>query len=275
MLLFDFLEYLTTPCSPEARSMGFLTSSLQTQARHRRCWRAWQPHLLETRRIILQQTAACPQRRKAVLFGAGLLHDIPLGALAWQFDEVVLVDVVFLRATRREAASLKNVRCLEADVTGVMHALFRDPNAPLPRSQPALFLDDPALDFTVSVNLLSQLPVIPKRWLRREDAEVETWARDLQAAHLDYLRRLPGRVTLITDTGGMHRDRTGKIVHAWDNLHGLALPKPDAEWEWKIAPAPEADRKLDHLARVAACTSQALPGFSFPSRGIVADSDAP
>ena len=254
MLLFDFLEYLTTPCSQEAGSMGFLTSSLQTQARHRRCWRAWQPHLVETRRFILQEAAACPQKRKAVLFGAGLLHDIPLGALAYRFEEVLLVDVVFLRATRKEAASLKNVRCIEADVTGIMHALSRDPKMPLPHSQSALFLDDPALDFTVSVNLLSQLPVIPKRWLRRENADVETWSRHLQSAHLEYLRKLPGRVALITDTGGMHRDRQRKIVHEWDNLHGLEMPEPASEWEWKIAPAPEADRKLDHFACVAAYT---------------------
>ena len=253
MLLFDLLEYARTPCSREAREMGFLTASLQTQARCRRCYRAWDPHVVETRRIIFQEAEACPQKRKVVILGAGIVHDVPVVALAAMFDEVVLVDMVFLRATRKEVAGLKNVRCVEADVTGILHALSRDPAAPLPRSQPALFLDDPAVDFTLSVNLLSQLPVIPKRYLRREEsAGLNEWSRHLQAAHLDYLRALPGRVTLISDTGGMHRDRSGKIVHEWDNLHGLAMPKPDAEWKWKIAPAPEADRKLDHVFRVGA-----------------------
>ena len=269
MLLFDFLEYLRTPCSPQARSMGFLTSSLQTQARYRRCRRAWESHVAETQRVILQEAGSCSRKHKVALLGAGLLHDIPLLALSSMFEEVLLVDVVFLRATRKEVAKLKNVRCLEADVTGIIHTLSRDPKAPLPRSQPTLFFDDPTLDFTISVNLLSQLPVIPKRYLRREGTDVETWAHDLQAAHLAYLRQLPGRVTIITDTGGMHRDRTGTIVSEWDNLHGLAMPRPDAEWEWKIAPAPEADRKLDHIFRVAAYTCHAdtpVHSISNPSR---------
>lgn len=41
-------------------------------------------------------------------------------------------------------------------------------------------------------------------------------------------------------------------LQKWDNLHILAMPKPDAEGEWKIAPALEADRKLDHVFRVRA-----------------------
>ena len=232
--------------------MGFLASSLQVQARYRRCRRAWEPHLAETRRVILEG-ANCPQKRRAVILGAGLLHDIPLRELSAMFAEVILVDIVFPWSSRIAARRFQNVRCLEADVTETMHALSREPAAPLPRSQPARFLDDPALDFTVSVNLLSQLPVIPKRYLRRgESAEVEAWAHHLQAAHLHYLRGLRGRVTVITDTGGMHRDRSGVIVERWDNLHGLALPAPHAEWEWNLAPAPEADPHLDHIVRVAA-----------------------
>lgn len=253
MLLADLFQYLTTPCSRRARALGFLASSLQVQARYRRCRHAWEPHLAQTRRVILDAASECPQTRRAVIFGAGLLHDIPLRELAAMFREVVLVDIVFPWPSRVSARRFKNVRLLDADVTKTIHALSRSPSAPLPFSQPQLFVDDDALDFTASVNLLSQLPVIPKRYLRRGDsAVVETWARHLQAAHLDYLNRLPGRALIITDTGGMHRDRGGAIVHQWDNLHGLTLPPPDAEWLWTLAPAPEADRVLDHVVRVAA-----------------------
>ena len=253
MLLVDLLEYLATPCSWRARSMGFLTSSLQVQARFRRCRRAWEPHLAETRRVIVDAAARCPRQRMAVILGAGLLHDIPLRELSTAFREVILVDIVFPWSSRIAASRFKNVRLLEADVTETMAALSRDRAAPLPRSRPTRFVGEATLDFTVSVNLLSQLPVIPKRYLGREDsAELETWARDLQAAHLDYLRELRGRVTLVTDTGGVHRDRRGAIVHAWDNLHGLAMPAPSTRWEWNLAPAPEADPVLDHVVRVAA-----------------------
>lgn len=253
MLLLDFFEYLTTPCSWLARSMGFLTSSLQVQARYRRCRGAWEPHLVETRRVILDAALLCPEQRNAVIFGAGLLHDIPLRELSAMFREVTLVDIVFPWSSRLAARRFQNVRLIEADATETLHLISRERAAPLPHSQPTRFLDDRALDFTVSVNLLSQLPVIPKRYLRRKaSAALETWSRDLQAAHLDYLCGLRGRVTVISDTGGMHRDRSGAIFHRWDNLHGLAMPAPSAEWEWNLAPAPEADPDLDHVVRVAA-----------------------
>lgn len=259
MLLLDFLEYLTTPCSWRARSMGFLTSSLKVQARYRRCRRAWEPHLAQTRRVILDAAARCVERRKAVILGAGLLHDIPLRELSAMFREVTLVDIVFPWRSRLAAARFQNVRCIEADVTQTIKALpraRRDPSLPLPRSEPTLFLDDPALDFTASVNLLSQLPVFPKRYLQRthphDSPAVETWSHHLQSTHLSYLHRLPGHATLITDTEGMRRDRNGAIVEKWDNLHGLTLPTPDANWEWNLAPAPESDPELDHVVRVAA-----------------------
>ena len=259
MLLLDFAEYLLTPCSWRVRSAGFLSSSLQVQARYRRCRRAWEPHLMETRRMILADAARCGERRRAVILGAGLLHDIPLRELSAMFREVILVDIVFPWTSRLSARRFENVRCLPLDVTGSIGSLAhsaRHPGAPLPRSLPAYFLDDPALDFSVSVNLLSQLPVIPARYLQRRNprdaASIETWSRHLQSAHLDYLRRLPGRVALITDTGGMHRNRSGEITERWDNLHGLELPSPDAVWEWNLAPMPESDPDLDHLVSVAA-----------------------
>jgi len=259
MLLLDLLAYLTTPCSARARSLGFLSSTLQVQARYRRCRHAWEPHLQRTRRVILAAAARCPRRRQAVIFGAGLLHDVPLRELAGMFAEVTLVDLVFPRSTRRAAALFPNVRCLDADVAGIIDTLaaaVRDPAAPLPTSAPTRFLHEPTLDLTVSVNLLSQLPVIPTRALARrpgrEEAALRDWSRAIQQAHLAYLRQLPGHTALITDTIGQHRDRTGAIVEEWDNLHGLPLPSPDETWEWALAPAPEIDPRIDHLVRVAA-----------------------
>ena len=192
-----------------------------------------------------------------VIFGAGLLHDIPLRELAGMFREVILVDLVFPWSSRLSAAHFRNVRCLAADVTATIHTLAqaaRDPTRPLPVSEPSRFLQEAALDLTVSVNLLTQLPVIPRRYLQRvqrDEPSLDAWSRHLQSAHLDYLRRLSGRKVLITDTGGLRRDRTGAIVEQWDNLHGLELPPADLHWEWNLAPAPEADPDLDHLVAVA------------------------
>ena len=261
-MLVDLLEYLITPCSWQARSIGFLTSSLQVQARYRRCRRAWQPHLDRTRRVILAAAESCAQRRKVAILGAGLLHDIPLRELSGMFREVVLVDIVFPWSSRLTAARYRNVRCLATDLTGTIDALIhaaRDSTLPLPHSAPTLFQNDSALDLTVSVNLLSQLPVIPTRYLTRKraratrnEATLQTWSRHLQDAHLAYLQSLPGLITLITDIEGTRRTRNGTIVERWDNLHGLEMPPPNETWEWALAPAPESDPDVDHIVKVAA-----------------------
>lgn len=259
-MLLDLLEYALTPCSGPARALGFLKSSLQVQARFRRCHRAWEPHLARTRRVILEAAERCPQRRLAVILGAGLLHDVPLRELSEMFREVVLVDIVFPWASRVKVRRFPNVRLLAADVTATMDALpqaARDPAVPLPESKPMRFLDEPGLDLTVSVNLLSQLPFIPTSYLRHsrrpvDDAALACWSRHLQDAHLDYLRRLHGHVALITDTGGRHRDRSGVVRKEWDNLHGLTLPEGGERWEWELAPAPEADPHHDHVVNVIA-----------------------
>lgn len=255
----DLIEYLTTPCSWRARSLGFLRSSLQVQARFRRCQREWQPHLARTRQSILAVAEGCASRRKVVILGAGLLHDIPLRELSVLFGEVVLVDVVFPWASRVAAAGFRNVTCVAGDVLeiwAVLQDAARGPRLPLPLSEPTRFLQDPALDLTISVNLLSQLPFMPtryvQRWKKYDETELAAWAGHLQAAHLRYLRTLPGHVALITDTAGTWRDRAGTVVEQWSNLHGLQLPPADASWEWALAPAPEADSRLDHVVTVVA-----------------------
>jgi hypothetical protein len=52
-MLAEWWSYLTTPCSPEARRMGYLRESIAIRARHRRCRHAWAPHLAKTRQGLV------------------------------------------------------------------------------------------------------------------------------------------------------------------------------------------------------------------------------
>ena len=122
------------------------------------------------------------------------------------FREVVLVDLIHPFASRWATRKLHNVKRVEADVTGTIeraYAVAWDAHLPLPRSEPTLYLDDPEVDFTASVNLLSQLPCMPMAYLQRQHVhpqeKIDEYARDVIRAHLVYLDRLPGRVALVTD----------------------------------------------------------------------------
>jgi hypothetical protein len=192
-----------------------------------------------------------------VVLGAGLLHDIPVEELADAFREVVLVDIVHPWSSRRAVRRFQNVTQICADVTEVMEQLFHItsfPDAALPKSHSMRFVDDPELDLTLSVNLLSQLPYVPVKYLgeRRDTEAIEVYAKHLVEAHLDYLCRLPGHVALITDTVVRRMTRKTNHMEEWDALYGAKLPPAESTWEWRLAPSPEVARGVDVYTKVAA-----------------------
>lgn len=256
-MLVELFESLLTPCPWLVRAMGYLHEAIGIRSRYRRCKKDWQEHLDHCRDVILRGMQRCEQKRKAVILGAGLLHDVPLRELSATFREVLLVDIIHPLFSRWRTIGMKNVRRVRADITNTVTDLYwvsDEPKKPLPLSKPTLFLDDPEVDFTMSVNLLSQLPCMPQAYLARQGAHPQprrdAYARDVIAAHMDYLSRLPGRVTLITDIERHKIDMSGRLVENRDLLFGLKLPKTGEEWEWKLAPRPEADFNHHFYRRV-------------------------
>jgi hypothetical protein len=240
--------------------LGFVREAKGIQTRYRHCKRFWAEHIQHCREAILQAMAGCQSHRKAAILGAGLLHDVPLQELSARFEKVLLVDVVHPFGSRWRTRKYRNVQHLRGDVTNCLEAVYEvgaDPTRPLPESNPTLFLDDPEIDFTVSLNLLSQLPCMPMSYLRwqggRSESQLEEFARVLIQAHLDYLQKLPGKVLLITDIERQTFNLMGQITEVRDLLFGLKLPKSwDREWVWKLAPAPEVSVNLSYFRRVIA-----------------------
>lgn len=200
----------------------------------------------------------CPRRNKAVVLGSGLLLDVPLADLSAAFREVILVDVVHPLQVHLVARLYRNVRLVRADVTATTAELSkaaRTPDAPLPRAVPQLFCDDADVDYVVSVNLLSQLPYVPSYFLEkhsRRDNEIEAYGRDLIENHLEYLRRLPGVVTLITDVEKLKVDPRGNVVDRFDILYGATLPWQAEEWTWEHVPLNHVSTEFAYHRRVCA-----------------------
>lgn len=241
-MILELVEYLLTPCSRAFRRAGYLQVQLGIKVRHRQCRKAWKHHLEQTKAAILDAAARCPQHRKCVILGSGRLLDVPLKQLSKMFQRVVLVDAVHPLNAYAAAAWHRNVQLIRADVTGTAEELTHvanKPQLPLPRAIPELFCNDPEIDYVASVNLLSQLAYLPGLCLdkgQRSEAEIEAWSHDVLAAHLDYLRRLPGVVSLITDFEKLVVDQRGKIIERIDILHGVTLPENGQEWTWNHVP---------------------------------------
>ena len=183
--------------------MGYLHEAIGIRRRYRRCRLHWQEHIDRCRSMILSAMGRCGQRRKALILGGGLLHDVPLEELASAFREVILVDIVHPFFSRWRTRQMSNVKRVMADITNTVTRSYwaaDEPEQPLPRSRADLFLDDPEIDLAVSINLLSQLPCMPIGYLGRYKAhtprEIDEYARDVIQTHLQYLDRLPGQVAL-------------------------------------------------------------------------------
>ena len=207
--------------------------------------------------MILDAAAQCEQRRTALVVGSGLLFDIPLEALSRQFESVVLVDIVHAWSVRREAARFSNVRLLPLDVTGVVercHALARR-RAParLPQ-RPVDCLAGERFDLVASVNVLSQLPVVPNGYMSRRirsltEAQTREFSRALVTNHLDWLCSFPGIACLVTDLERLCYGDSG-LLSREESLWGVALPQGGRDWLWDLAPRPEMYFHLDVRHRV-------------------------
>ena len=79
---------------------------------------------------------------------------------------------------------------------------------------------------------------------------IDEYGRDLIRAHLGYLLRLPGKVTLVTDFERLKINLMGQVVERRDLFLGVPRPTHGEEWEWRLAPCPEADRSHHYYRRV-------------------------
>jgi hypothetical protein len=254
-MLFDFFDDLLTPCPRHLRALGYLHELRGIRARQRLWASAWAPHLERTRALLLAAMDRCARRRKAVLLGSGWLSDVPLAELAGAFREVVLVDAVHPRTARRQVRRWPNVQLLSTDVTGTAEAVWRVSGvkgAALPRAVPDLFCADEEVDLVASVNLLSQLPCVPERYLLdigvHPPEAITAYARAVIDAHLEYLQRLPGVVALISDVESQTVSVGGRIVARADTLFGARVPWQGESWTWPLVPRRRAyPHHAEHL----------------------------
>lgn len=255
-MIHEALEWLFTPCSRAGRDLGYLAETIAIGARHRRCRAAWAEHLRRSRETILDAASTAPGRRTAVIFGSGPLLDVPLAELARMFGSVILVDALHPLSARWQARRHANVELVTADLTGVLQALHEwRPGTPLPAPQPIPLLQRDDVDFIVSLNLLSQLGVLPVEWIERRagppgPAMAEAYAADLTRAHLAELARCRARVCLIADVEWWRQDAEGRIVERASTIYEVPPPVSSGEWIWAIAPAPENDPQLSEYRRV-------------------------
>jgi hypothetical protein len=259
-MLTEWFTYLAADCPPLARKLGYLRESIGIRSRYRRCKAAWQPHLENSRSALLESLHACNSFRTALVFGSGLMLDIPLAELAKRFENVWLIDLVHLPEVRRAARRHANVRLLSHDVTGFLGRLETMSPDNYDLLQPADFIDDPTVDWVASVNLLSQLPQLPLGWLRKRfpeigDAAMDEYSTRLMRQHLNYIAAFSVPACMLVDMEQTTYGQNGKVIERADFAAKLGLESHAlAQWRWDIAPPGEIAPGIGRFHRVAAIT---------------------
>ncbi|MEM6390500.1 MAG: hypothetical protein AAF825_11730 [Pseudomonadota bacterium] len=257
----DLIEYVRNPYPWHLAPMGYVREVTMTGKRGASEAHAWDSHLASTRAAI---EACLPdpgagRGGAAMIIGAGNLLDIPLEALSASFEDVALVDIFHPRFNRARIRGQGNIRLVQADVTGVSRAVFdaarRRRVATLPKPAPPN-LSPRRVDLIVSVNLLSQLSVIPCAYLQAHcpgipPARLDAFARELRQSHLDWLGQSAHRVCLVSDVTRIERFTDGREIRK-DIVAGVNLPAPDLAWDWHIAPLGGVYRDRDVTHRVQA-----------------------
>lgn len=251
-MLAELILYTTARSSRPLRRLGLVGDAVALWSRATRRRREWAEHERRCHAVVTEAVERLGSRRKVLVLGSGLLRDVPLRLLRERFEQVVLFDAVHLLPARI-AARHPDVTTVVGDLTGMAEVIA---GAPGPRRDPlARWRDDPDLDLVISANVLSQLAMAPAAWLERRpgrrDMPPDLPAR-IVGLHLDDLRAFSCPVCLLTDVSYRERRRDGTEGPDIDLLHGHALPRPRARWDWEVATWGEVARDVAHVHRVQA-----------------------
>lgn len=260
-MLKEWLQYLTSPHCSIARKFGYLKESIAIPARHKRCKEAWQPHLQQSKEAISSAAAQCLHKKTVLILGSGHLLDVPLDYLSQNFKEVILVDIVQPRSVQRMIQSYPNVTLEEWDVTETANILLKPALSNeeiLLQNTPQRFLDNADIDFVVSLNLLSQIPIpFSKHLLALNilESRIAIYCQQLVENHLAYIKKFNATYCIISDLKHFTYNRSGKEIDAYDALYGIAMPLPQESWLWHMAPFGELNKNYTYKNHVGCFTN--------------------
>lgn len=264
-MILEAFTWLTTPAPRWARKAGYLQELIAIRARHRRRRADWAPHLDASQTVIRDAIAMCSKRRQVLVYGSGLLLDIPLADLADAFETVTLIDAAHLRETKQIAQRFGNVLCVEADISGVTTSLLTETvtdEGSFPRPAPLKAFGEKPVDLVISANLLTQLTETPLQFLRQRgnftEDTLNIFAQTIMMGHLDYLASFDAVCCLIVETENQFLSADGTVERTESPLRGIPLPPADQSWFWEIAPRGEVSPSHAIRNRVAAVTTTCL-----------------
>jgi len=246
-MLAELLIWAGVRAAPEARQLGYAKAAVSLWSRRRRCASDWAEHEQNTRAFALEVASRCRRHETIWLLGGGTLSDLPLSELCAQFRKVIVFDIALLPGAIRAAKRFANLGLRLGDVTGMVQPLAewrKGMPLPIPQADAMQELDPVPPDCVLSLNVLSQLPLLPMDYVQRQGITrqaAETFGRAILKAHLDGLHRFGCPVGLTADARRIWRSRAGEVVLSESAILDVTLPPQARSWTWPVAPRGEID----------------------------------
>lgn len=255
-MLKEIYQYVSTPVPSYIRQLGLLKESIGLEARFQRCRVEWQPHYVQCQRAITLAVEQTLVKNTIVIIGAGSLRDIPLDLLAEEFNRVILIDLLFLKQVKRRIKRYSNVQLIEMDITNGLKKLLTVSSIEvmsnfLSENPPQLMIE---ADCIVSLNLITQLPLVPTNFLSKKfnpnAFKIEHLVQLLINQHLVLLNAQKGVKCLIADREICEFDKQGKKVECFNPAWDVELPKVGLNWDWIAVPYRESTSKYQQVHQV-------------------------
>ena len=204
--------------------------------------KGWNNHLGRCRTYVLDIISQL-KPGKVTILGSGWLLDCPLKEIVEMNIPVTLIDIVHPPQALEQVSSLGNVKLIEDDITGgLIHELWRKTvSIPIFRKLKTIddikipryrFTEDPGL--VISLNILSQLDVLPVKYLRKkskiEEQQFIHFREEIQRKHIECLQK--HNSVLITDTEEIFYNKSGEHNVVKSVITEIPEGRFREEWTW-------------------------------------------
>jgi hypothetical protein len=202
----------------------------------------WNSHLGNCRNYIINAVREIKPQKVTVL-GSGWLLDLPIAEILDTTRSVTLIDIVHPPEAYRQVASLPGVELIEDDATGGVVREVWEKAGKISFLKKLNNLDeiivplyelqgDPGL--VISLNILSQLDVLPVEFLKKrskaKEEAITRFRKMIQDNHIRFLSK--HRSLLITDICEIFTDSAGVTSEVKTVITDLPDGINREEWTW-------------------------------------------